>query len=107
MFLNEIVLFLESEKSRDSRFMSADQVEMSLWRDDQILVIFASLRVEGDVVASDMSVGCEFPDVFPEDICVLPLECEVEFAIDLVPATRPVSMDLYIMYVSYLSELKK
>ncbi|XP_050908238.1 uncharacterized protein LOC127121848 [Lathyrus oleraceus] len=49
---------------------------------------------------------CEFPDVFHEDICDLPLEHEVDFTIDLVPGTRPVSMDPYIMFVSELGELK-
>lgn len=31
--------------------------------------------------------------VFPDIICDFPLECEIEFAIDLVPGTRLVPMD--------------
>ncbi|XP_050920002.1 uncharacterized protein LOC127137594 [Lathyrus oleraceus] len=100
------VLFPELEDSMDSRFVSASQVEMSLREDDQVLVMFASLRVESDVVASDMHVVCEFPGVFPEDICDLPTEREVEFTIDLVLPTRPVSMTPYKMSTSELSELK-
>lgn len=45
--------------------------------------------------------------MFPEDICDFPPECNVEFTIDLVPGTSPVSMAPYRMYASELSELKK
>lgn len=41
------------------------------------------------MAASDMMVVCEFSDVFLEDICDLPPECEVGLAINLAPGTRP------------------
>ena len=50
---------------------------------------------------------CEFPEVFPDEIPDVPPEREVEFAIDLVPGTRPMSMAPYRMSASELSELKK
>lgn len=50
---------------------------------------------------------CEFPDVFPDHINGLPLEQEVDFAINLIPDTRPVLMTPYKMSTSDLSELKK
>ena len=34
----------------------------------------------------------EFPEVFPDEIPDVPPEKEVEFAIDLIPGTKPVSM---------------
>ena len=49
----------------------------------------------------------EFPEVFPDEIPDVLPEREVEFAIDLVPGTRPVSMAPYRMSASELSELKK
>lgn len=58
-------------------------------------------------VISELSVVYEFPEVFPEDIGDLPPEREVEFAIDLVPGTSPMSMDPYRMSASNLDELKK
>lgn len=85
---DKTVLFPEPGESANSIFMSAGQVDMSLREDDLVLVMFAYLRVESDVVASDMPVVCEFPDVFLEDIDDLPPKREVEFAIDLVPSTR-------------------
>src|SRR6266542_2484005 len=35
----------------------------------------------------DVPVVCEYPDVFPEDLPGLPLDCELEFVIDLVLET--------------------
>ena len=49
----------------------------------------------------------EFPEVFPEDVNELPPEREVEFTIELIPGTSPVSMAPYRMSASELSELKK
>lgn len=57
-------------------------------------------------MVSDMPVVCEFPDVFLKDICDLPPKRKVEFAMNLVPSTRPVSMTSYRMSASELSELK-
>lgn len=45
--------------------------------------------------------------MFPDDISDLSPVREVEFTIDLVPGTSPVSMDPYRMSASELSELKK
>ena len=61
-----------------------------------MLLMFAYLGVESDVVASDMHVVCEFP----VDICDFPSEREVEIRIDLVPGTRPVSMTPDRLFVS-------
>ncbi|MCI96883.1 cellular nucleic acid-binding protein, partial [Trifolium medium] len=54
-----------------------------------------------------MPIVCEFPDVFPEDISDVPPGPEVEFTIDLVPGTSPISMAPYRISTSELNELKK
>lgn len=72
-----------------------------------MFMLLSSLRVEGKVVIVNLLAVCEFPDVFPDDISDLVPEREVEFAIDLVPDTRPVSMEPYRVFVSELGELKK
>lgn len=66
------MLYPKPKESRDSRFMFIGQVEMSLREDDQVLVMFASLRLESEVVMVDLPIMCEFPDVLPEDIIDLP-----------------------------------
>ncbi|MCI57297.1 cellular nucleic acid-binding protein [Trifolium medium] len=55
----------------------------------------------------ELPVVCEFLDVFPEDVSDVPPEREVEFTIDLVPGTSPISMAPYQMSASELNELKK
>jgi hypothetical protein len=54
----------------------------------------------------DISVVCEFPDVFPEDLSGLPPERDVEFVIELKPGTAPISRRSYRMPPNELAELK-
>ena len=68
--------------------------------------MFDSLQIEGNGTLEDLSVVCEFLDVFPDDITYLPPLREVEFSIDLVPDTRPVLMTPYRMSLAELSEMK-
>ncbi|KAG8479786.1 hypothetical protein CXB51_029317 [Gossypium anomalum] len=51
-------------------------------------------------------VVCEFFDVFPEELPGLPPEREVEFSIDLIPGTTPISIAPYRMAPTELKELK-
>ena len=52
-------------------------------------------------------VVCEFQDVFPEELPGLSPEREIEFCIDVVPSTDPISMPPYRMSPAELSELKE
>ncbi|XP_027158420.1 uncharacterized protein LOC113760043 [Coffea eugenioides] len=54
----------------------------------------------------DVPVVREFPDVFPEELKTLPPEREVEFKIDLMPGTAPISRTPYRMAPAELKELK-
>jgi hypothetical protein len=49
----------------------------------------------------------EFPDVFPEDLPGMPPERKVEFAIELLPSTTPISKRAYRVSGPELVELKK
>ncbi|KAA3484677.1 DNA/RNA polymerases superfamily protein [Gossypium australe] len=51
-------------------------------------------------------VVCEFSDVFPEELPGLPPIREVEFGIDLLPSTTPISIAPYRMAPTELKELK-
>ena len=48
----------------------------------------------------------EFIDVFPEELPGLPPEREIEFCIDLIPSTQPISIPPYRMALVKLKELK-
>jgi hypothetical protein len=52
-------------------------------------------------------VVCEFPDVFLDELPGLPPDREVEFAIELIPRTPPISRRPYRMPPNELAELKK
>ena len=49
----------------------------------------------------------EFPEVFPKDIVNLLPKREVEFSVDLIPGTGPLSFAPYKMSSLELTELKK
>jgi hypothetical protein len=49
----------------------------------------------------------DFPDVFPEELPGMPPYREVEFVIDLLPETAPISKRPYMTSVEELKELKK
>ena len=49
----------------------------------------------------------DFPDVFPEELPGMPPDREVEFVIDPLPGTAPISKRPYRMSVEELKELKK
>ena len=52
-------------------------------------------------------VVCEYPDVFPEELPGIPLDREVEFGIDLLPGTQPISIPPYRMATAELNELRE
>ena len=54
-----------------------------------------------------VSVVNEFLDVFPEDLPGIPPEREIEFGIDLLPDTQPISIPPYRMAPAELKELKE
>ena len=56
---------------------------------------------------SDVPVACEFPDVFPDELPGLPPHREIEFCIDVVSDTTPISMPSYRMAPIELKELKE
>jgi hypothetical protein len=55
----------------------------------------------------DIMVVCEYPDLFPEELPVMPPGRDVEFVIDLLPGTAPISKHPYRMSSTQLLELKK
>jgi hypothetical protein len=77
----------------------------------QIAVTTSSKRamffIAEEFVGDNIRVVRDFPDVFPEELPGMPPEREVEFVIDLLPRTDPISKRPYKMSVEELKELKK
>ena len=59
-----------------------------------------------DIKIETISVVNEFLDVFPEDLPGLPLDRDVEFTIDVIPDTIPISKAAYRMVPAEMKELK-
>ena len=59
------------------------------------------------LTVAEIPVVCEFPAVFLEDLPRLPPDRDVEFKIDLIPGTAPISRRPYRMPPNQLLELKK
>jgi hypothetical protein len=58
-------------------------------------------------VLEDIKVVNEYPDVFPDDLPGMPPDRDIEFSIELLPGTAPISKRPYRMDVKDLAELKK
>jgi hypothetical protein len=55
----------------------------------------------------NIKVVCEYPYVFPEELPGMPPDRDIEFSIELLPGTAPISKRPYRMDVNDLVELKK
>ncbi|XP_076929938.1 uncharacterized protein LOC143594538 [Bidens hawaiensis] len=55
----------------------------------------------------DVPVVKEYVDVFPEELPEIPPDREVEFRIDLLPGTTPISKSPYRLAPTEMQELKK
>jgi hypothetical protein len=59
------------------------------------------------IAQEDIRVVQDFPDVFPEELPGMPPDHDIEFLIELLPGTPPISKRPYRMPVNELVELKK
>ncbi|XP_028090712.1 uncharacterized protein LOC114290912 [Camellia sinensis] len=62
---------------------------------------------ETELKLEDILVVKEFSNVFPEELPGLPLDREIEFAIELIPGMGPISKAPYWMAPAELKELKE
>jgi hypothetical protein len=90
---------IELTSSKGERF----EVEITITASTRPVVFL----VDGKFVGSNIRVVRDFPNVFPEELPGMPPNREVEFVIDLLPRTAPISKRPYMMSVEELKELKK
>nr|KYP61701.1 Retrovirus-related Pol polyprotein from transposon 17.6 [Cajanus cajan] len=92
---------------KSTEFLSAADIKTCLKDNEKVYMILASLTLETDSKLDEIPLVREFPEVFPKDVSSLPPEREIEFSIDLVPGTPPISIAPYRMSPTELVELKK
>ena len=102
--------------SKNQGQINCAQRSISVTNGDGTQVVFHSkidsshlcaLQVEVTPTLEAVPVVCEYADVFPEDLPGIPPDREVEFVIELVPGTAPISRRPYRMPPNELVELKK
>nr|GEY52828.1 reverse transcriptase domain-containing protein [Tanacetum cinerariifolium] len=73
--------------------------------DGETLIIRVMEKKSDEKRLKDIPVVKEFPDVFPEDLPILPSVRQVEFQINLIPGTTPVARAPYRLAPSEMQEL--
>ena len=100
------VKFRGMRRELSSNMISAMAAQRMLRKGCQgYLAYVVETEKEGTLV-DEIPVVREFLDVFPDDIAGLPPDREVEFTIDLIPGTEPISIPPYRMAPAELRELK-
>jgi hypothetical protein len=79
------------------------QVQIAVTTSSRHAMFFIAEEFVGD----NIRVVRDFLDVLPEELPEMPPDREVEFVIDLLPGTAPISRRPYRMSVEELKELKK
>ncbi|XP_075104201.1 uncharacterized protein LOC142178490 [Nicotiana tabacum] len=99
-------MVVQGERSLTSNIISAVLARKMICQGcDAYLAHIVDTRL-GSPSLKDIPTVCDFPDVFPDDLPGLPPEREIEFPIDLVPGTTPISIAPYRMAPAELKELK-
>ncbi|XP_020231132.1 uncharacterized protein LOC109811728 [Cajanus cajan] len=101
-----IVVNEKRYKVEEELLISASQAESLLWDGAECCLLLAAMSVETERVIVDIDVVRDFTKVFPDEVPGLPPTREIEFGIDLVPGTGPVSVAPYRMAPVELVELK-
>ena len=78
---------------------------------DQVLSRYAPRRTQvnslSGVVQEEVPIVKDYPDVFPEELPGMPQDQDIEFLIELLPGTGPISKRPYRMPANDLEEIKK
>ena len=89
-----------------SNVVSALRAEKLMQKGCEAYLAFVSQTELEEITVESVRTIKEFQDVFPEELPGLSPNREVEFGIDLLPGTAPVSIVPYRMVPKELVELK-
>ncbi|KAL0420440.1 UNVERIFIED_CONTAM: Transposon Ty3-I Gag-Pol polyprotein [Sesamum latifolium] len=89
-----------------TRIISASKARKILRKEGQGFLAYLINKPKEQSKPEEVPVVSEFLDVFPEELTSLPPDREVEFVIELLPNTSPISQTPYRMAPAELKELK-
>ncbi|XP_068320978.1 uncharacterized protein [Pyrus communis] len=92
-----IVTFVDEHSGLKHGVMSAMRVKRMLRKGCQGYLACVMMTEETPTCVEDVRVVRHFPDICPDDLLCLPPDYEVEFTIDLIPGTDPISLTPYRM----------
>jgi hypothetical protein len=102
--------------SKYDRVIQCTRKAVKLTKKDGTSVEFVALVQSGldgklnqtkAIALEDIKVVQDYPDIFPEELPGMPPDHDIEFLIELLPRTPPISKRPYKMPVNELVELKK
>ncbi|KAG8498747.1 hypothetical protein CXB51_005165 [Gossypium anomalum] len=100
------VMMIGERKDYLSNVVSVLRAEKWIRKGCEAYLAFVSQKEAEGLTVGKVRTVKEFRDVFPEELLGLPPNREVEFGIDLLPGTAPVSIAPYRMAPKELVELK-
>ncbi|KAJ8773394.1 hypothetical protein K2173_028571 [Erythroxylum novogranatense] len=101
------MVFVGDRRVSPPRIISAVSAERLMWKGCEAFLAYV-LDTEADRGRlEDIPVVREFSDVFPEELPGLPPPREIEFPVELLPGTTPISILSYRMAPAELKELKE
>jgi hypothetical protein len=111
----EIILGMDWLSKYDGIIQCTKKVVRLTKKDGTIVEFVAALQADQASMLSQMKVAAleetlvvqEYLDVFLEELPGMPLDRDIEFLIELLPRTAPISKRPYRMPVNELVELKK
>jgi hypothetical protein len=111
----EIILGMDWLSKYDGVIHCARKVVKLTKKDGTSIEFVAMIQSGQDIVLNqtkaisleDIRVIREYPDVFPEELSGMPPDRDIEFLIELLPGTPPISKRPYRMPINELVELKK
>ncbi|KAG8483164.1 hypothetical protein CXB51_022137 [Gossypium anomalum] len=101
------IMMIGERRDYLSNVISALRAEKWIRKGCEAYLAFVSQTDEEGLTVDKVRTVKEFQDVFSEELPGLPPNREVEFGIDLLPGTAPVSIAPYRMAPKELVELKK
>src|ERR1044072_6927721 len=93
-------------ENRVAEYLSKNRMVAALRNGYSEFLLLACAEEEREIDVLSTLVVQDFLDVFPNDVPGLPPKREIEFSIDVVPGTGPISIAPYRMAPAELSELK-
>jgi hypothetical protein len=111
----DIILDMDWLRKYDGVIQCTKKAVRLTKKDGTTVEFVAAVQVDQANMLSQMKVTAleeilvvqEYPDVFPEEFPGMPSDCDIEFLIELLPGTPPISNMPYRMLVNELVELKK